>query len=303
MPNYTPTLGASRAFQITVKALGSHVWMGENFCHYTDLNGLMGILETNEFWLSDHRFLNDPSEHSYGEELAIRVISEYMQQEDDAEFSTLLKEVMMEIADASPVFYVSSFSKAHDRLDQWKGYGRTSEGVCLVLKNDVALGREGVLTQLPAIEPMQVIYNNAEQIHRLRTVISIFRDEFINHPCDVSRTFSLWKRDLSFLIAYQLIRFKHQEYSSEEEIRLVVSSKSPILAEKKTKHRVSNGRLIPYITTKNQSLSIEVKLPISDVIVGPLATQDSVIRSIEVFLQNMGYENVSVRGSSVPFRG
>lgn len=303
MPNYMPTLGASIAFQRAIEFLGFHVWMGESYCHYTDLSGLKGILEANEFWLSDHRFLNDPSEHSHGQELAIKVIGEFLRQESDNNFSVLLKELLTAVAEVAPVFYVASFSLAQDRLDQWKGYGRTNEGVCLVLKNDVALGRDGVLTQLPAIEPMQVIYDPEEQTRRLRATISIFRDEFINRPCDVSRTMSLWQKDLAFLVAYQLIRFKHQEYSSEEEIRLVVSSESPILANEKPKHRVSNGRLIPYVTTKNQSLSDDAKLPLAEVIVGPLATQDSVIRSIEVFLCNSGYENVWVHGSSVPFRG
>ena len=303
MPNYTPKLGAFRAFQKATESLGFHVWEGENYCHYTDLSGFKGILETNEFWLSDHRFLNDPTEHSYGQELAIKIIGEFLSQESDGNFSALLKDVLRDVTEASPVFYVASFSLAQDRLDQWKGYGRTNEGVCLVLKNDVALGRNGVLTQLPAIEPMQVIYHLEEQTRRLRATISIFRDEFINHPCDASRMFHLWQKDLTFLVAYQLIRFKHTEYSSEEEIRLVLGSGSPILDNEKPRHRVSNGRLIPYVTTKNQSLSDNAKLPLTEVIVGPLATQDSVIRSIEVFLRNTGYENVLVHGSSVPFRG
>ena len=303
MPNYMPTYGASNAFQRVIESLGFHVWMGESYCHYTDLSGLKGILEANEFWLSDHRFLNDLSEYSYGQELAIKVIKEFLRQESDSNFSTLLKEVLRTVTEVAPVFYVASFSLAQDRLDQWKGYGRTNEGVCLVLKNDVTLGREGVLTQIPAIEPMQVIYDLEEQTRRLRATISIFRDEFINRPCDISRTFSLWQRDLAFLVAYEFIRFKHKEYSSEEEIRLVVSSESSILTNKKPRHRISNGRLIPYVTTKNQLLSYDVKVPLAEVIVGPLATQDSIIRSIEVFLHNTGYENIRVRGSSVPFRG
>lgn len=303
MPNYMPTYGASNAFQRVIESLGFHIWMGESYCHYTDLSGLKGILEANEFWLSDHRFLNDLSEYSYGQELAIKVIKEFLRQESDGNFSTLLKEVLRTVTEVAPVFYVASFSLAQDRLDQWKGYGRTNEGVCLVLKNDVTLGREGMLTQVPAIEPMQVIYDLEEQTRRLRATISIFRDEFINRPCDISRTFSLWQRDLAFLVAYEFIRFKHKEYSSEEEIRLVVSSESSILTNKKPRHRISNGRLIPYVTTKNQLLSYDVKLPLAEVIVGPLATQDSIIRSIEVFLHNTGYENIRVRGSSVPFRG
>ncbi len=34
-------------------------------CHYSDLAGLMGIVDNCKIWLSDHRFFNDASEHSY----------------------------------------------------------------------------------------------------------------------------------------------------------------------------------------------------------------------------------------------
>lgn len=303
MLSQTSTLGTSKAFEEAIKALGSHVWRGQRLCHYTDLNGFKGILEAKEFWLSDHRFLNDSSEHSYGKKLAIDVIGKAIHNDEGTKFSGLLKDALREITDSTPVFYVGSFSLAEDRLDQWKGYGRTNEGVCLVLENDVVSGREGLLTRLPAIDPLEVIYDPQEQSRRLETVISIFREEFNSRPCDVSNTFSLWQKDLAFLVAYQLIRFKHEEYSSENEIRLVVSSKSPILNHQRPRHRVSNGRLIPYVTTKSQNRSEEARLPLKGVIVGPLATHDAVIRSVEVFLANMGYKDVFVRGSAVPFRG
>lgn len=303
MTDASRTLGASKAFQRSIEYLGSHVWTGEHFCHYTDLAGLKGILETNGLWLSDHRFLNDSSEHTYGQDLAIKIIGEILRQEDNVKFSAVLESVSLELSNLSEIFYVASFSLAQDRLDQWKGYSRTNEGVCLVLKNDFELGRDGVLTRLPAIEPLFVIYDQEEQVRRLRAMVSIFREEFVNNPCDVSDAFSLWEKDLSFCMGYQLIRFKHPEYASEEEVRLVVSSRSLSLAKRTPEHRVSNGRIIPYVTTRNPLLPSDTKLPLVKMIVGPLATQDSVIRSIEVFLGNLGYEHVVVHGSSVPFRG
>jgi len=30
--------------------------------HYTDANGLKGIIENDEIWFTDYRYLNDPSE-------------------------------------------------------------------------------------------------------------------------------------------------------------------------------------------------------------------------------------------------
>lgn len=299
----TTIIASSKALQHVAHSLGDHIWSGGEFCHYTDLNGLKGIVENNEVWLSDHRFLNDMTEHSYGKQLAINIINESMHTVEPTNFSTVLEDVLKIIIDCSPVFYVASMSLGRDKLDQWKGYGRNQESICIVFRNDSALGRDGVLTQLPAIEPIQVIYNIEDQEQRIRTIISIFKSEFeTNAPCGPSEMFRLWQKNMAFMIAHQLIRFKDPEYSSEEEIRLVLGAGSPILTEK-PKHRVSQGRLIPYVTTKNKSLTTEAKLPIKEIIIGPIATQDSVMKSIEVFLSNMGYEDLPVMRSSVPFRG
>lgn len=300
--NWMPDVGSSRALLKSTQKLGFHVWQSDSFCHYTDLCGLMGIVENNEIWLSDHRFLNDVSEHSYGQQLAIDVIKTSISTEQDTIFNQILNSVLKSVTDHSPVFYIAAMSLAKDRLDQWKGYGRNNDSVCLVFENDSSLGREGVLTRLPSIEPLQVIYEPRVQKERITTVISTFRDEILSGPCKVSDTFSLWEKDLAYLVTHQFIRFKHPEYSSEQEIRLVVGAGSPALTAP-PKHRVTNGRIIPYMTTKNPSSPLNAKLPLKEVIVGPTSTLDAIIRSIEVFLANMGYTDTLVSPSSVPFRG
>jgi len=35
-------------------------------CHYTNSNGLKGIMDNNEIWFTDIRHLNDPSEFLFG---------------------------------------------------------------------------------------------------------------------------------------------------------------------------------------------------------------------------------------------
>ncbi|MBV8696336.1 hypothetical protein [Bradyrhizobium sp.] len=42
----------------------------ETLYHYTDLVGLEGILKTSNFWFTDYRRLNDPSELKHGIDIA-----------------------------------------------------------------------------------------------------------------------------------------------------------------------------------------------------------------------------------------
>ena len=43
--------------------------------HYTDLNGLLGILESKELWATDVRYLNDASEATFGEERLRKLVA------------------------------------------------------------------------------------------------------------------------------------------------------------------------------------------------------------------------------------
>ncbi len=72
---------------------------------------------------------------------------------------------------------------------------------------------------------------------------------------------------------------------------------------------MAGGRIVPYLTS--DALYDEAflnaggskRLPLREVVVGPIAKQEITIESIRVFLANNGYENVEVRPSNVPYRG
>lgn len=294
--------GDTRAMRAAIEAVGVHIWSGGEFCHYTDLSGLVGIVENSGIWLSDHRFLNDSLEHSYGQRLAINLVESWIEREEEGAFRSVLCNVKERISGDPDAFYIASMSLTKDRLDQWKAYGRGADGVCLVFENDVTLGRDGVLTRLPSIEPMKVIYQRDDQKAILERVMATYKAEMLREPCKISDGFSLWQKSLAFLLALQFIRFKHPEYASEEEVRIVASSISPML-DGPPLHRVSGGRIIPYYVTNRPRSTVCQLLPLKEVIVGPVATQDSIVKSVEVFLANSGYVETVVRKSLVPFRG
>lgn len=302
----------------------------KEFCHYTDLNGLKGIIENNEVWLSDHRFLNDTSEHSYGRELAIRVIDNAIQKESESEFLQILIKTleMIRNMEESSVFYIASMSLGEDKLDLWKGYGSKSTiGICLVFNENFFTNSYSW-----SISLLRVIYVKEQQEERIEKILSIFKEE-VSKKCEMSSEESSWESDLTTVVTKQFIQFKHSEYSSENEIRFVFEDIQRHLFNKtdskiQIEHRISNGLIIPYLTSKsivnyhsqNTTLSCdtqqviscenyqaqnkpsEKKLPLEKVIVGTNSDSNRAIKSVKAFLKNTSqYADVEVCKSDIPF--
>jgi hypothetical protein len=289
-------------FGKSLTLLQSPTWVTDAFCHYTSLPGLIGIIENNEIWLSDHRFLNDQSEYSYGKELATKVINNWIASEKDNQFKKFLVELLDLISIRSnSCHYVASMSLAPDTLDQWKGYGKNRESVCIIFSGDFDLWNHGN-THPTHIRQSPIIYNQNEQTELINKIIDLYKSNFSGN---IEKFTYPFLKDLAFLIESQFILFKNKEYASEREIRLTISNLEHILKKKKPKHRISNGLIIPYITTKYISIENHPTLkplPIKEIIVSPTTSQDS-MQSIMTFIENTGYVGIKVSQSTIRFRG
>lgn len=288
-----------------LKLVRNPCWTTETFCHYTNLHGLIGILDKNEIWMSDHRFLNDSSEYSYGEELAIKILNKKINENRENKFSMFLGEVLKKIAVTKSFgIYIASMSLVPDRLDQWKGYGRNAESVCMVFDGGFELWNDGN-TSPTHIRQNLVVYDEEEQVKIIESFIDIYEHAYFNGLDEWP--FKLhFMQSLVSLVEQQLIFFKHKEYKSEGEVRITIENLVHILEKKQPLHRVVNGMIVPYITTKYISADVNPvmkPLPLKEVIVSPLANQRETIKSIEVFLKNKGYDDVPVNASNIRYRG
>lgn len=290
-----------KTFHEALKLLQEPTWVATDFCHYTSLQGLIGIIESNELWLSDHRFVNDKLEYEYGKQLALATISKMAESEGDTEFSAFLKKLWVAIQE--PVgqgTYIASMSLSPDKLDQWKGYGNSSESVCIIFSG--SFERWNAENSHPThIRQQRVIYEEVEQTRLVRTIVQIFKDHF-----DEFRAFDgPFLNHLLWLIQSQFILFKHPEYASENELRLMIANLDHILKVRMPKHRIARGMVIPYISTKYISRDVNQKinkLPIKEIIVSPTSRAD-LLESARVFLCNTGYTDVQVVESNIKFRG
>ncbi|RJX31341.1 MAG: DUF2971 domain-containing protein [Oxalobacter sp.] len=284
-----------------LKLLQNPTWTAKDFCHYTSLQGLIGILESNEIWLSDHRFVNDKHEYEYGRALAISVISEAMQTEADDDFRKFLIELSNSFTKTSPIgIYIASMSFSPDKLDQWKGYGNSNESVCIKFAGDFELWNTGH-THPTHIRQQTIIYDEKQQIQLIKKIIQPYKENF-----EAFKNFTYpFLIDLSGLIQSQFILFKHREYASENELRITIANLGQILRKKKPMHRIAKGMIVPYITTKYISTEADPplnKLPIKEIVVSPTSNPD-LLESLKVFVTNMGYTDIKVVESAIKFRG
>ncbi|MEW6520039.1 MAG: DUF2971 domain-containing protein [Thermodesulfobacteriota bacterium] len=88
--------------------------MTKLFYHYTDVNGLISILENKEFWLSGIDFLNDDSE---GKVVFDKIFNSVEDQATQCKLGHLFNLCINQNR-----MFATSFSENGDQLSQWRGY-------------------------------------------------------------------------------------------------------------------------------------------------------------------------------------
>jgi len=277
--------------------------------HYTNLKGLVGIVESGGFWLSDFRFLNDTEEYKNGCRIATELLLRAASRPRRKYFVSILKKTV-DYLTRSPneTYYVCSFSSLTDSLEQWRGYANSNDAVVVVFQNNLCSGLSH-FSVMPIMVPQKVIYEDMVKCkYLLRTIakysIEFRRDLAYGYPVNEEN----WAQELASSLSLEFMLFKHAAFAAEQEIRLVVSG-NHTKHFGSVKHRVNGGRIIPYICSSDlydesfRKHSGSNLLPIVEVRVGPTANQAITIDSVKVFLANNGYPSVSVVPSAVPYRG
>ncbi len=221
--------------------------------------------------------------------------------------------------------YILSFCGQHKNphvnsnglLSQWRGYG-AGGGFALVFntqKVEEMLEIEAKRFEYSAMHLSDLIYSDDENKlkEELSEDLSIIADDvkrLFNH----ARLSEKEKADaLKGYIPFVncISRYKHYGLSEENEVRVVVlptvldqeflklaSTDGVILKpEKERKFRKKNGQLVPYIELFN---SIDIELPIENIIVGPHKEKEARAAALGVMLRNA---KIEITCSDIPFIG
>lgn len=283
-------------------------YSGPMISHYTDLNGLYGIIESGGFWLSDHRFLNDSEEFENGRKLTKNILERLSKKYRYSNLNEILNETIARIENyCEKAYYICSFSKKGDSLDQWRSYASNGQGISITFDNSKKSLSH--FFAMPILSASKVIYDDSEKAKILLRIIRKYQHEYrVDKKHGYDNDTKDWVDSLSTWLAMEFINFKHHEYSSEEEIRLIVAT-DHLNHFNGVKHRVSKNTIVPYINSKDIYDSSFLEhggtelLPILEVRVGPAANQELTAKSIEEYLSQKGYMSVKVIQSNVPYRG
>ena len=289
--------------------------------HYTDINGLKGIIDSGEIWLTDYQFMNDSSEIVHGLRLAKRILkklqekNEYSDKEDLFDLWRLTLDTGLQGRICIACFSLDE----GDSLSQWRGYGKNNVGLSIgfsVPASDFWSFRQAILDR--------VVYDESKQRRLLEDLFHIYlvisewdndKKIFDHSGNEITDKDPKRTADLTIYNLYQKLGFfKNEAFSDEREARWVyIEAKktyeslgiNPI----KKRFRVSDNKIIPYSTSNDLdeiNLGMPEKknklLPIKDIVVGPQKDKDLVSAGIRELLDSNDYESIPIRDSRVPFR-
>lgn len=299
-----------RALNYFLKGIGSYhpeltygPKSGEPLYHYTDLNGLLGIVKTHDLWLTHLRYSNDEEELTLGYKTAKAVIAQersMLNAEEHADKLAYLDALSKWLeTPTSAGVYICCFCMADDQLSQWRSYGANGTGVSVQIDWEVfryVAGTDSPQGGLMRLWP--VFYDPQTHERILKTAITIAFEQ----PSDPASTPAERARQAADFIEFFIPTFKNQGFEEEREYRLIFTPSEDYL--EKLQFRVGRGMLIPYYSLKELSSDLPAgKLPIKGLRVGPSTAKLLNAESVQMLLKRFGYEDVKVDMSNTPYRG
>ena len=273
--------------------------------HFTDCQGLVGILTSRCLWASLATGLNDDSEVRYGLERAELFLRANRTEGIDPDF---LQKVVHYLEPRNTFTgrtieleaYVISFCARMDRSVHWLHYGKSGTGCA------IGFDTGGLIR--PPSELTPVIYDETQQDQFIGSIVEkvwavVQRYELDAKDTDIKKVLYETAADSAAAhIRLGAPMLKNSAFQSEEEWRLIIRDlridglepENGIRME--IKFRVCGGRVVPYW---EYSLN---EVPIADLVLGasfPMPAEDP---AIAILLRKSAEGRPAVVRSAVPIR-
>lgn len=271
--------------------------------HYTNGAGFLGILQSSTIHATQVSCLNDTKETQYATDLYKKAVRDLItEREGDADAVDFLNQVLDFVKEEpdSPThgtskFFVTCFSGEEDALTQWERYSKPNGyaiGFCVR-----GLWRE------PTSQVYRVVYDKVKQQTAAKKIaqatLNFFREGLVNerleNPTEWGKCFfSAWDEWV-----YKLAPLaKDAKWQSENEYRLVHELKMHEFPSV----RFSQGakmlkRYLP-LATPSWVKRREGLLPLAKVLIGPGNHFAFTKISARLLLEQMGYADIPIEGTS-----
>ena len=202
-----------------------------NYYHYTNIAGLMGIINSKSLWFTDHAFLND----KYEIEKGLTSLLSHFSADEQNSFMEGFK-----IHNWHTRYCIVSLSRSHEILSQWRAYADDAKGV--------AIGFNGQFLVNAGVKYKECIYSDHDKIaKKLESKYEQFIKSVVNNweERESIPKFDVWVVDNKskfIAVVEDTMNLKNSSFESEQEVRgLLAVDRTEI------KIRVSEGLIVPYI--------------------------------------------------------
>ena len=264
--------------------------------HYTDFDGVAGILATRSLWLSKVSTLNDTSEiHLAVQQFKARVDKAVERlPRDEAAF---VREAASHLDDARrTTICVASFGEDDDQLEHWRSYANDGRGIALGFHGR-ALAAAGAACDVRLLRCVYDAETHAriieDLLHMLLTALREVR------PRDDAARKALAEEFRSlFLMTAPVIKDTH--FSGEREWRLVSMPRAPD-DPRITAVLAGNVASVKFVLPFNADGRPPASI-LSSVVIGPTEDPDNVADAVAVLARREGFDVADVRFSKIPYR-
>ena len=276
--------------------------------HYTNKNGLAGILGSGCLWLSDVFCQNDPSELRHGVEHAAELIRMLARRfPDDRALNLFADKFAKSLAgsiEGSAQYYICCFSTQGNRLDQWRAYADNGRGFALGF--DTASLEKEFAKQAPGRMTFPVSYND-KMLRQLQEEIFETAIPLVSFPKGKDWPGAVSGEYLGRLAVEMAIKilhvatyFKHEGWREEREYRfLEIVRRNFELDQLKTRRR--GDMEVRYREFDWKAVAIN---SLKEIVIGPgMPGKEGHDHAVE-YLNAMGIppELVKIYASGIPYR-
>lgn len=280
--------------------------------HYTNAEGLYGILNSGKMWATNTRYLNDPQELKYARDMVRKVLEDKEKLVTDMDtydnfwidilkkFEQLYKETDI---------YITCFCENGDLLSQWRGYGSQGGGYSIELKRETIQNNGRDIEENKYVF-MKVAYTPKTQLQIINEICETSANKIrkIEETVEKEKLKAVIDKVIAVVakvLLYQIARFKHEAFKEENEWRIIylVDNQDEYIKDN-FNFRFKNGIAIPYLELKLYKEDEDIKgiLPIRSIICGPSLDTPRALKSLKLMKKKFGYDKVYIKKSAFTLR-
>mgnify|MGYP001034134918 CR=1 FL=1 len=270
---------------------------GKILYHYTDFQAIDGILRCAQLRVNNVLRMNDSAEMRHFMKRLCTAIADRLNREGSPRRAEEIWDLFHEELKKEYSAFAACFSFRRDDAAQWERYGNRGRGICIAMRRDC-------------------LQKMAKGALSLQTVF--YQDDMAGHPmvevfCRLAREGEALSGEnpavrQAMCAAWACsVSFKHPSFSSEYEMRLVVSPFERSGFDIKPCYHVTKERIKKYYPLDLKAMCGEIGIGIEDlvteIIIGPDSAQSLAI--FQDYLRDHGLAKLAGRVSlsDCPLRG